>query len=229
LILMTNHRRTAAVTGAIATLALTLAACGGAEQASDRGGQPEEQSQQGSQTGGMNDGAMNDGVTTADDVFGPGCAQVPTDPNDEGSVQGMIDDPVGTAASNNPLLTDLTAAVKTAGLVDTLNKPDAGYTVFAPADPAFEALPPETLKALLEDPAKKQDLQSILTYHVVPERMDAAGLVEAGSVETVQGGQVKVGGTPEAPTVNGAKVLCGNVPTANATVFVVDKVLQPTS
>lgn len=227
---MRTHRRTAVVTGAIATLALTLAACGGAEQASNQGGQPEEKPQQGSQTGGSETGgAMNDGVTTADDVFGPGCAQVPTDPNDEGSVQGMIDDPVGTAASNNPLLTNLTAAVQTAGLVDTLNKPDAGYTVFAPADPAFEALPPETLKALLEDPAKKQELQSILSYHVVPERMDAASLVESGSVETVQGGQVNVGGTPEAPTVNGAKVLCGNVPTANATVFVVDKVLQPNS
>ena len=223
---MRTYRRTAAVTGAIATLALTLAACGGAEQMSDQGGQPKQQQPQ-QPASQQPAGGMNDGVTTADDVFGPGCANVPTDPKDEGSVQGMIDDPVGTAASNNPLLTKLTKAVQTAGLVDTLNKPDAGYTVFAPADPAFDALPPETLRSLLEDPAKKQDLQSILTYHVVPKRMDAAGLVAAGSVDTVQGGKVQIGGSPEAPTVNGAEVLCGNVPTANATVFVVDQVLQP--
>lgn len=228
---MKTLRRHAAITGAVAALALTLGACGGAEESAEGSGeQSQSQSQPSSESqpsSSENGGGMNDGVTTADDVFGPGCGQVPTDPKDEGSVQGMIDDPVGTAAGNNPLLKKLTAAVKAADLGDTLNKQDAAYTVFAPADPAFDALPPETLKALLEDPAKKKDLQSILTYHVVPKRMDAAGLVDSGSVKTVQGGEVKIGGSAEAPTVNGAKVLCGNVPTANATVFVIDKVMQP--
>lgn len=160
-------------------------------------------------------------------MFGPGCAQVPTDPADEGSVQGMIDDPVGTAASNNPLLTKLTGAVQAAGLVDTLNDPNAQYTVFAPADPAFDALPPEQLDALLTDPAQRGMLTDVLTYHVVPQRMDAEGLARAGTLDTVQGGQVTIEGSGEDLTVNGANVLCGNVPTANATVFVVDQVLMP--
>lgn len=71
------------------------------------------------------------GVTQISDIYGPACAQVPT--SGEGSAQGMVDDPVGTAASNNPLLSTLTQAVTAAGLVDTLNDPSASYTVFAPA------------------------------------------------------------------------------------------------
>ncbi|NHD16170.1 MULTISPECIES: fasciclin domain-containing protein [unclassified Actinopolyspora] len=226
---MRTFRRNIAVTGAVAALALGMSACGSAEQASSQdGGQQQNQgSSQEKNPGSSESGGMNDGTTTAQDVFGPGCSQVPNDPNDEGSVQGMVDDPVGTAASNNPLLTKLTAAVKKAGLVDTLNKPDADYTVFAPANSAFEALPADKLDALLNDPAKKQDLKNLLTAHVVPKRMDASGLVEAGSVESVQGSKVEIGGTAKAPTANGAKVLCGNVPTSNATVFVVDEVLQP--
>jgi uncharacterized surface protein with fasciclin (FAS1) repeats len=72
----------------------------------------------------------------------------------------------------------------------------------------------------------------LLSYHVVPKRYDAAGLVEAGKVTELAGGDVTIGGTAEAPTVtsgNGttAKILCGNIPTSNATVFVIDKVLMP--
>lgn len=226
---MRTARRYAAVTGATAALALVLSACGSSDQAAEQGGgesQAPKSSQQQSPTPAENE-AASDGTTTENDVFGPGCSQVPTDPKDEGSVQGMVDDPVGTAAGNNPLLKKLTAAVQAAGLVDTLNKPDAKYTVFAPADPAFDAIPPDQLTALLKDPAQKEKLTSILTLHVVPERMDAQGLVDAGKVTSVQGGEVKIGGTAQAPTVDGAKVLCGNVPTANATVFVIDKVLQP--
>lgn len=229
---MRNIRRHAVVTGAVAALALGLSACGSADEASGQGGQGggQDQAQASSSaapSSSAGKGGMNDGMTTADDVFGPGCSQVPTDPNNEGSVQGMVDDPVGTAASNNPLLKKLTAAVESAGLGDTLNKQDANYTVFAPADPAFDDIPADQLDALLNDPEMKEDLTKTLTFHVVPERMDAEGLVEAGSVKSVQGGEVKIGGTADAPTVNGAKVLCGNVPTANATVFVIDKVLQP--
>ncbi|GAA1197458.1 fasciclin domain-containing protein [Prauserella alba] len=228
---MRTIRRHAAVTGAVAALALGLSACGGGDTAAegnqgDQGG-GQDQASSSAPPSSSGNGGMNDGMTTADDVFGPGCSQVPTDPNNEGSVQGMVDDPVGTAASNNPLLKKLTAAVKSAGLVDTLNKQDANYTVFAPADPAFDEIPADQLDALLNDPEMKEDLTKTLTFHVVPERMDAAGLVDAGSVETVQGGEVEIGGSADAPTVNGAKVLCGNVPTANATVFVIDKVLQP--
>ncbi|MER5262120.1 fasciclin domain-containing protein [Actinosynnema sp. NPDC002837] len=168
--------------------------------------------------------AMSDGVTRTSDVFGAGCASLPADT--EGSLDGMVDDPVATAASNNPLLTKLVAAVKAAGLVDTLNKGDAGYTVFAPYDPAFDALGADALNAVLADKAK---LTTILTYHVVPQRMDRDGIVSSASLPTVQGGTLKVEGSGDNITVNGSKVLCGNIPTANATVFVIDKVMMPAS
>lgn len=225
---MRTYQRHAAVTGAVASLTLLLAACGGA-QPTEPNAQTQAPPPPPAPAQQMPAPGMSDGKTTAQDVFGPGCAQVPTDPNDQGSVQGMADDAVGTAASNNPLLTKLTAAVKAAGLVDTLNKPDAQYTVFAPADPAFDAIPPEQLQALLTDPAQKEKLQSILTYHVVDQRMDADGLAQAKSVDTVQGGKVTIEGSGDQIKVNGANVLCGNVPTANATVFVVDQVLMPPS
>lgn len=168
------------------------------------------------------------GVTTTADIFGPACNQVPT--SGEGSAEGMVDDPVGTAASNNPLLTTLVAAVTAANLGDTLNSAEA-LTVFAPFNGAFEALPPGTVETLTTAPDAAQptsQLSQILTYHVVGERMDAEGIVSAGSLPSLQGGEITVTGTPDAPVVNGATVLCGNIPTANATVFVIDQVLMPT-
>ena len=161
-----------------------------------------------------------EGVTTIEDIFGPACSQAPT--------EGMVDDPVGTAASNNPLLTTLTQTVIAANLVDILNDPDAQYTVFAPANSAFEELEassPGITDALLAEPEGK--LTTVLTYHLIPQRYDAQGLVDAGSVQSVQG-MVEITGTPDAPVINGStNVACGNIPTANATVFVIDSVLTP--
>ncbi|MGH3976238.1 MAG: fasciclin domain-containing protein [Pseudonocardiaceae bacterium] len=170
------------------------------------------------------------GVTQISDISGPACSQVPAE--GEGSAQGMVDDPVATAASNNPLLTTLVKAVTAAKLGDTLNSAEA-ITVFAPADTAFQDLEtqsPGTINQLTTDPnvaSADSQLATILKYHVVGQRYDAAGLIEAGTVETLQGGQVRIAGTPEAPTVNGAQVLCGNIPTKNATVFVIGQVLTP--
>jgi uncharacterized surface protein with fasciclin (FAS1) repeats len=167
------------------------------------------------------------GVTTTGDIFGPACNKVPTE--GEGSAQGMVDDPVATAASNNPLVSTLVSAVKEAGLVDTLNSAQA-LTVLAPANTAFEAIPADTLNAVLAD---KETLTNILTYHVSDQRFDAAGLVEAGKLSVLNGGTVTVGGSAAAPTFTGAgntapaTTLCGNIPTANATVFVIDTVLMP--
>lgn len=226
--------RSTFITGAFAAAALTLSACGGQGTGgpeSDQAAPPPaaDAPEQGDDTAGSSpDGAgSQQGRTTADDVFGPGCADVPSDPADPGSVQGMLDDPVGVAAGNNPLLTKLTAAVQAAGLQDTLNDTEAQYTVFAPADPAFDAIPPEQLDGMLNDPAQKQQLADVLTYHVAAERMTADELAEAGTVDTQQGEQLRVEGSGEDLTVNGARVLCGNVPTANATVFVIDEVLMP--
>ncbi|ASU78485.1 fasciclin [Actinopolyspora erythraea] len=230
---MGNTRVKTVVTGAVASMALLLSACGGAENGdqNERNQSAPSQSQQGGDGSGQDrsgrDGMSEPGVTTVDDIYGPAASKVPTDPGDEGSAQGMADDPVATAASNNPLLTNLTKAVKTAGLVDTLNKPDAEYTVFAPTDSAFEKLDPATLDALLNDPAKKEQLTGILTYHVVPERMSAEQLGNAGEVETVNGETVPISGNGENVEIDGANVQVGNVPTANATVFVIDEVLMP--
>ncbi|MGJ7908420.1 fasciclin domain-containing protein [Actinopolyspora sp. H202] len=234
---MSNTRVKTVVTGAVASLALLLSACGGGAENSGQSEQNQSsQSQQSGDQSGQDqsgqdqsgqDSMSEQGVTTVDDIYGPAASKVPTDPGNEGSAQGMADDPVGTAASNNPLLTNLTKAVKTAGLVDTLNKSDAEYTVFAPANSAFEKLDPATLEALLNDPAKKEQLTNILTYHVVPERMTAEELGNAGEVETVNGKTVPISGSGENVKIDGANVQVGNVPTANATVFVIDEVLMP--
>ena len=155
----------------------------------------------------------------ADGPFGPGCAGVPT--SGEGSVEGMADDPVATAASNNPLLKTLVAAVTEAGLVDTLNSAE-DLTVFAPTDDAFAAIPKKDLNALLKD---KKALTTVLTHHVIGERLDPRCV--AGEHETLAGDMLTVEGEGENFTIGDATVVCGNVQTANATVYVVDQVLMP--
>ena len=155
----------------------------------------------------------------ADGPFGPGCAGVPTE--GEGSVEGMADDPVATAASNNPLLKTLVAAVTEAGLVDTLNSAE-NLTVFAPTDDAFAAIPKKDLNALLKD---KKALTAVLTHHVIGERLDPS--MVAGEHETLAGDMLTVEGEGENFTIGDATVVCGNVQTANATVYVVDQVLMP--
>ncbi|MBK1784197.1 fasciclin domain-containing protein [Prauserella sp. ASG 168] len=168
--------------------------------------------------------AGGDGVTTNDDVFGPACDQLPQG-DEPGSLDSMGPEPVASAASTNPLLTKLVAAVEATDLVDTLNSQEA-ITVFAPADDAFNALGEEKFNELA---GKPDELAPILQYHVLGERYDAEGLSQAGDVETLntEGGPVKIEGEGENMTVNGAKVLCGNIPTKNATVFVIDTVLTP--
>jgi uncharacterized surface protein with fasciclin (FAS1) repeats len=152
--------------------------------------------------------------------FGPACSAVPAD--GEGSFGGMADDPAATAASNNPVLSTLVSAVDAAGLVDTLNG-DGPFTIFAPTNDAFAAIPEDQLNAILAD---TELLTSILTYHVVAgESLDAAGLGEAGATETVNGASLEFG--DDGTTVNGVDVVCSDVTTANATVHIIDEVLLP--
>ncbi|HET9255874.1 MAG TPA: fasciclin domain-containing protein [Pseudonocardiaceae bacterium] len=176
------------------------------------------------------------GVTKIGDIFGPACDRVPRD--GAGSPQGMVNESVATAASHNPLLSSpdpaaatLVKAVTAANLVDILN--DArGLTVFAPYNPAFQALEaqhPGIFKDLTTAPdvtSPDSKLSKILTYHVVAQRYDAAGMVAAGTLDSMEGAKIKIGGTAAAPTVNGAPILCGNIPTKNATVFVIGQVLS---
>ncbi|MEU5882528.1 fasciclin domain-containing protein [Spirillospora sp. NPDC047279] len=155
-------------------------------------------------------------------TFGAGCAAVPT--TGAGSFEGMAADPVATAASNNPALSTLVTAVKKAGLVDTLNTSD-DITVFAPTNDAFAKIPKADLDAVLAD---KKKLTDILTYHVVAGRKAPADLA-MGQFKTLQGGNVETKGSGADYTVNDAKVVCGNVPTGNATVHIIDTVLMPKS
>jgi uncharacterized surface protein with fasciclin (FAS1) repeats len=156
--------------------------------------------------------------------FGAGCAAVPTDPSDKGSFQSMAQVPVATAASGNPLLSTLVTAVKKADLVDSLNSAD-GITVFAPTNDAFKAIPAATLNKVLAD---KKTLTSILTYHVVQGKLTPADL--AGTHKTLEGGSLTVSGSGQDFKVDGkASVICGNVQTANANVYIIDSVLMPKS
>jgi uncharacterized surface protein with fasciclin (FAS1) repeats len=221
-----------AAAGALAALTAVAGACSNS-QGPAISGQPSSEPQQSSAQAAPNPGVpapTGNGVTQISDIFGPACSQVPTD--GPGSAHGMVNDPVATAASHNPLLTTLTKAVTAAHLVDTLNSAPA-LTVFAPSDTAFQALEaknPGILNQLTTAPdaaTPNGQLAKILTYHVVGTRYDAAGLIQAGTLDTLEGAKITIGGTAAAPTINGAPVLCGNIPTKNATVFIIGQVLSP--
>jgi uncharacterized surface protein with fasciclin (FAS1) repeats len=154
--------------------------------------------------------------------FGAGCASVPA--TGAGSFNGMATAPVATAASANPVLSTLVTAVKKAGLVDTLNSAK-GITVFAPSNDAFKKIPAATLNKVLAD---KATLTKILTYHVVGSTVSPTQLGTAGPFTSLEGAKVTAKGSGEDFTVNGnAKVICGGVKTANATVYIIDSVLMP--
>lgn len=216
-----------AVIGSMAALALALTACGGmAPAASTPAAAPPAAAAPSSAA------AASTGVTTNADVFGPACSKLPQG-DAPGSLNNMGPQPVASAASTNPLLTTLVTAVGAVpGLADTLNSQKA-ITVFAPFNGAFDdtkkALGDEAFNGLLKNQAA---LGGLLSYHVVGTRYDAKSLVAAGKTTELAGGDLTIGGTAAAPTVtdgkgNTANVLCGNIPTSNATVFVIDKVLMP--
>jgi uncharacterized surface protein with fasciclin (FAS1) repeats len=164
-------------------------------------------------------------ATPGEGPQGPLCASLPTE--GEGSLEGMTDDPAATAAANNPELSTLAAAIEAAGLTDTLNG-EGPFTIFAPSNEAFAAIPQTDLDALLADP---EQLTSILSYHVIDgESLSAADLAAAGTEPTVQGGEltfaVEADGTL---SINdgAANVACSNIVVGNATIHIIDQVLVP--
>ncbi|WP_203813409.1 fasciclin domain-containing protein [Paractinoplanes tereljensis] len=206
-----------AVAAALA-FSVSLAACGSDDSSDDTAAAPTTTTA--APTMAPSSAAAADSMVN----FGTGCAAVPTDPTNKGSFESMAQVPVATAASGNPLLSTLVSAVKQAGLVDSLNSAD-GITVFAPTNDAFNKIPAADLKKVLAD---KKTLTSILTYHVVSGKLTPADL--AGTHKTLQGGDVTVAGSGEDFKVNGdASVICGNVQTANANVYIIDSVLMPKS
>ncbi len=132
-------------------------------------------------------------------------------------------DIVDTAVAGG--FTTLVAAVKAAGLVDTLKGPGP-FTVFAPTDAAFAKLPAGTLESLLK-PENKAKLQSILTYHVVAGKVMAADVVKLTSAKTVEGQSVAIKVANGAVTVDNAHVTKTDIETSNGVIHVIDTVLLP--
>ncbi|MDP2774387.1 MAG: fasciclin domain-containing protein [Nocardioides sp.] len=208
-------RRNGGIAAAAIALSLTLAACGEDDE-------PTTGSDDTSQSPEMTEESTPAQAGAADQVFGDGCAAVPDD--GAGSFDGMVMDPVATAASNNPLLETLVTAVGVAELGGTLNDAPE-LTVFAPVNDAFAAIPEDQLNGILGD---KQLLTKILTHHVVGGQLDPTSV--AGEQETLNMDNLTVEGDAESGmTVSDgtvtANVICGNVPTANATVYIIDAVL----
>ncbi|GAB2745123.1 fasciclin domain-containing protein [Nocardioides pakistanensis] len=224
---MRSIRKVAIAIAATSALTFTTAACGAeddtAETSSAATPAAEESPMEEDSTESM-DGTAD----PAANLVGPGCADyAEAVPDGAGSVEGMAQDPVAVAASNNPLLTTLVAAVSgqlnpRVDLVDTLNGDE--FTVFAPVDDAFAKLPEETVASLAK-PKNAETLSSVLTYHVVPGQITPDEI--AGEQTTVQGGTVEVTGSGDSLMVNDANVVCGGVQTANATVYLIDSVLMP--
>jgi uncharacterized surface protein with fasciclin (FAS1) repeats len=139
----------------------------------------------------------------------------------DGHAKDIVDTAVGAGS-----FTTLVAAVQAAGLVETL-KGEGPFTVFAPTDAAFAALPAGTVEDLLK-PENKDKLAAILTYHVVPGKVMSTDLTEGMKAATVQGGEVTItldGG----PKVNGAAISAPDVAASNGVIHVIDAVILPPS
>ena len=221
---ITISRRMASVAAAAAVSGLVLAGC-----STDDGSSEAEATSSPMATSSAMASSSETSTMAADPaamLVGPGCADyAEANPDGPGSVDGMAMEPVATAASNNPLLTTLTAALSggvnpDVDLVDTLN--DGEYTVFAPVDDAFAQIDAATMEALQTD---ADLLTGILTYHVVEGQASPEDVV--GGHTTLNGADVEVTGEGDELMVNGANVICGGVQTANATVYLIDQVLLP--
>ncbi|MBM4511794.1 fasciclin domain-containing protein [Prescottella equi] len=219
---MITKTRTLAVAATVSIALLGASACSSDDDSSDSATATSTTTMMQSPT----TSAMSGTAAPAADLVGPGCAEyAATVPDGPGSVAGMAQDPVAVAASNNPMLKTLTAAVSgqlnpDVNLVDTLN--GGQFTVFAPTDAAFAKLDPATVEQLKTDDAL---LTKILTYHVVPGQLAPSDV--DGTHATVEGGDVTVTGSGDDLKVNEAGVVCGGVQTSNATVYLIDSVLMP--
>ncbi|WP_189264448.1 fasciclin domain-containing protein, partial [Streptomyces fuscichromogenes] len=151
-------------------------------------------------------------------TFGPGCAAL-------SQKTGTVKDKVVEAAAAYPQLSHLVSAAVRAHVNGTLDgKP--GITVFAPDDQAFQAMTVSQLASLLADQGK---LKKVLTYHVVDRQITPAELSH-GSFTTVEGSKLTTSGSGTEFKVNGkANIVCGNIKAANATIYVIDAILQPPS
>jgi uncharacterized surface protein with fasciclin (FAS1) repeats len=134
----------------------------------------------------------------------------------------QVPSPITDTAQRTPQLSTLAKLINDAGLAETL-RGDGPYTVFAPSDEAFKAVPAATLQALASD---KELLKSVLTFHVLPGKVSGAD-VKNGNAKTVQGANVALSKSGSFITVEDAVVTQADVPASNGVVHVIDRVLMP--
>jgi uncharacterized surface protein with fasciclin (FAS1) repeats len=201
--------RAAEVSAIAAGLALTAAACGSSGSAASAASPSHHPM--------ASHSPMNHPTSS---VFGSDCGMVPS--SGVGSLHSMSMEPVAAAAAHNPLLSDLSRAIKGARLSAELNSMRA-LTIFAPADTAFSGVHGPAM-TLLHNPA---ELTRILKYHVVAGSVTPARLAAGKPLTTLEGGTLKPSKMGAVYEVNKADVICGNIQTANATVYIISKVLIP--
>lgn len=191
-----------------AAFALTIAACGSAATSS---APPSS-----SHTHAM----MHSHAMAAATRFGMDCGMVPA--TGMGSFHSMSMDPVVTAAAHNPLLSTLAADIKTAGLTADLDSMRT-FTLFAPENAAFSKLPASAM-TMMHNAA---ELAKILKYHVVAGHVTVAELASGKPLKSLEGSVLRPAKMGSVYEVNSADVICGNIQTANATVYIINKVLEP--
>ena len=170
-------------------------------------------------------------IDTTDGVMVDGAEVVTTDVECSNGVIHVIDavmipkpNIVETAVADDRFET-LVAALVAADLAITLGDENTDFTVFAPTDDAFDALPAGTLDALLAEP--EGELTDILLYHVVSGRLMASDVAAAGSLETLEGSMLTVTATDDGVEVDGASVVIADIECSNGVIHVIDAVMLP--
>jgi len=210
----TPDRKKTSRTGALAmaaaagALALTAAACG-SSGTSAAPAAPHSAA-----------ASPSESMTESAATVGTDCGMIPA--AGMGSMHGMMTDPVVTAASHNPLTTTLAAEVSKAGLTSTLDSMSS-ITVFAPDNAAFKNLTAHDMTMM----SSTAELAKILKYHVVAGHITPADLASGQTLKTLEGSSLKASKMGAVYEVNNAAVTCGNLHTANATVYIINKVLMP--
>jgi uncharacterized surface protein with fasciclin (FAS1) repeats len=224
------YARLLRVTGLLAILMLVLAACAsGDESATDTASAPADVATSEVASEPMEEEMSSEMASDmSSEMAMSECQLEPLPSEGAGSADMMAEEPAATAASGNPNLSTLVQAVEAAGLVDTLNS-EGPFTIFAPANCAFEAIPEADLNALLAD---TDALTNVLTYHVVQgEALASTDLVGMDSVTTVQGEDITLAPEGETLSLNDgtATVVAADVQVGNGVVHVIDGVLMPGS
>lgn len=168
------------------------------------------------------------GVTTITDVFGPGCNRLPPD-GQTGSLSAMTHQSAAVAIASTPVLSDFATALRSTP-TDSLLGRDRGITVFAPDTDAFDKLYRMIGEDAFADLRDNVDRGSFLPHHIANARLTRDNLTTAGRVDVLDGDRLTVADSGSTITIADrgrapAHVVCGNIPTVNATVFITDTVL----